>query len=76
METKRLQEMSAKSIGGSHPGVFLLFPNEKPLDTPTLVEKENDHWVLMLKEPIIIEGQKAPAGLGIGLTLVGHSSAE
>jgi hypothetical protein len=76
LETKRLQEMSAKAIGGSHPGVFLLFPNEKPLDTPQLIEKENNHWVLMLKEPVTVDGQKVPAGLGIGLTLVGHTAAE
>lgn|SRR5579871_290222 len=76
IETKRLQEMSAKSIGGSHPAVLLLFPNDKPVDKPSLVQKENDHWVAMLKEPVAIQGQPAPAGLGIGLTLVGHTSAE
>jgi hypothetical protein len=76
METKRLQEMSAKAVGGSHPGVFHLFPNDKPPDTPTLVAKENNHWVVMLKEPVTVGGQKASAGLGIGLTLIGHSTAE
>jgi hypothetical protein len=76
METKRLQEMSAKAIGGSHPGVFLLFPNEKPGDVSQLAEKENNHWVVMLKEPVTVEGKSAPAGLGIGLTLVGHTTAE
>ena len=76
LETKRLQEMSAKSIGGSHPGVILLFPNEKPPDKPSLVEKENNHWVVMLKEPVTVQGQKAPASLGIGLVLVGQTTAE
>jgi hypothetical protein len=76
MDTKRLQEMSAKAMGGSHPGVFLLFPNENPLPMPQLVEKENNHWVVMLKEPLVIKGQKEPAGLGIGLTLIGHTAAE
>lgn len=76
LETKRLQELSAKAMGASHPGVFLLFPIEKPGDAPTLVEKENNHWVVMLKEPVTIDGKNAPAGLGIGLTLVGHSAAE
>ena len=76
METKRLQEMSAKAMGASHPGVLLLFPNEKPPDAPQLVAKENNHWVVMLKEPVTIDGKKAGADLGIGLTLVGHTSAE
>jgi hypothetical protein len=76
METKQLQEMSAKAIGGSHPGVFLLFPNEKPGDGPKLVQKENDQWVAMLKEPVTVGGKPTPAGLGIGLTLIGHSMAE
>jgi hypothetical protein len=76
LETKQLQERSAKAIGGSHPGVFLLFPNEKPGDGPKLVEKENDHWVAMLKGTVSVGGQKTPAGLGIGLTLIGHSTAE
>jgi hypothetical protein len=76
LETKQLQEISAKAIGGSHPGVFLLFPNEKPLPKPQLVEKETNQWVLMDKEPISSPGQKGPANLGIGLTLIGHSTAE
>ena len=76
MDSKRLQEMSAKAIGGSHPGVFLLFPNENPPAVPQLVEKENNHWVAMLKEPLIVGGQKQPTELGIGLTLIGHTTAE
>jgi hypothetical protein len=76
METKRLQEMSAKAMGGSHPGVFLLFPNENPQPVPQLVEKENNHWVAMLREPLAVQGQKASAGLGIGLTLIGQTPAE
>jgi hypothetical protein len=76
METKRLQETSAKAMGGSHPGVFLLFPNESPLPTPQLVEKENNQWVVMLKQPLAVQGQREPAGLGIGLTLIGHTTAE
>jgi hypothetical protein len=68
--------MSAKAIGGSHPGVFLLFPNAKPPEKPQLVEKENNQWVVMLKEPVTINGQTAPAGIGISLTLIGHTTAE
>jgi hypothetical protein len=76
LETKQLQDLSAKAIGGSHPGVFLLFPNEKPLPTPQLAQKENNHWVVMAKEPVSVSGRKEAASLGIGLTLIGHSTAE
>lgn len=76
LETKQLQEMSAKAMGSSHPGVFLLFPNEKPLPKPQLAEKENNQWVLMAKEPVSTPGQKEAGNLGIGLTLIGHSTAE
>jgi hypothetical protein len=40
------------------------------------VEKENNHWVVMLQEPLAVDGQKPSAGLGIGLTLIGQTSAE
>jgi hypothetical protein len=76
LETKRLQEMSAKAMGSSHPGVFLLFPNEKPPQTPQLIEKENNQWVLLAKEPVSAPGLKGSVHLGIGLTLIGHSTAE
>lgn len=76
LETKQLQEMSAKAMGSSHPGVFLLFPNEKPLPIPQLVEKENNQWVLLASEPVSAPGQKGAASLGVGLTLIGHSTAE
>jgi hypothetical protein len=76
MEAKELRELSAKAIGGSHPGVLLLFPNDKPEDAPKLVDKGNNTWVLTLKEPVTVDGQKADAGLGIALTLVGQTSAE
>ena len=76
MEAKELRELSAKAIGGSHPGVLLLFPNEKPEDTPKLIDKGNNTWVLTLKEPVTVDGQKADGGLGIALTLIGHTSAE
>ncbi len=76
MESKDLRELSAKAIGGSHPGVLLLFPNEKPEEPPTLVDKGNGTWVLMLKVPVTIDGQKTDGSLGIALTLIGHTSAE
>jgi hypothetical protein len=76
IEAKELRELSAKAIGGSHPGVLLLFPNEKPEDAPKLLDKGSDTWALALKRPVTVDGKKADGGLGIGLTLVGHTSAE
>jgi hypothetical protein len=58
----------------SHAGIFLLFPNDKPAEKPEMVAKEQDHWVLNLKEEVSVGRTKAP--LGLGLTLIGHSSAE
>jgi hypothetical protein len=76
LDTKALQELSAKAIGASHPGVFLLYPNEKPEVAPKLVDKGDNTWVLNLAEPVSVGGKKAMAGLGLGLTLVGHTTAE
>jgi len=73
MEPKALQEMSAKTMGTSHPGVLLLFPNSKPGSNPELGSKANNHLVLNTKLEISVGGKKAPEPLGIGLTLVGHA---
>src|SRR5262249_30327503 len=75
MDAKDLRELSAKAIGGSHPGVLLLYPNEKPEETPKLADKGNNTWVLMLKEPVTVNGQKADGRLGIDLTLDGYHQA-
>lgn len=74
MEVKEHRELSNKAPGGSHPGVMLLFPNEKPEETPKLVDKGMEHWVLALKQDAAAGSLKA--GLGIALTVVGHTSAE
>jgi len=71
---KELQELSTKATGKGHPAVFLLFPNSKPAATPELASKDNGHWVLNVKEEVKAGTQKA--AIGIGLTLVGHTSAE
>jgi hypothetical protein len=71
MAAKELQELSAKATGGSHPGVLLLFPNNKPEEPPQLVDKGSGTWVLNIKGAVKVAEQKAE--LGIGLTLVGHS---
>jgi hypothetical protein len=72
MDVKELHELSNKAPGGSHPGVLLLFANEKPEDTPKLVDKGNGHWALMMKEEAAAGGQKA--SLGLGLTLIGQTA--
>jgi hypothetical protein len=75
MEAKELREVSAKSNGGSHPTVLLLFPNEKPEAAAQLVDKGDNTWVLMIKEPVSVDGKSAGAGMGLGLTLIGQTSA-
>ncbi len=75
MEAKELRELSAKANGGSHPTVLLLFPNEKPGPAAQLVDKGENTWVLMIKEPVSVEGKAAGEGMGLGLTLIGQTSA-
>lgn len=70
-EAKELHEVSTKATGTSHPGVLLLFPNEKPKDTPELVSKPNGHWVLNFKVEVNVKDQKTT--LGMGLNLIGHA---
>jgi hypothetical protein len=74
IETKELRELSAKAIGGNHPGVLLLFPNEKLDAPPELADKGNDTWVLNLPLPVVVEGQKASGKIGLGLALIGQTS--
>jgi len=76
LDAKELREVSAKAIGGSHPGVLLLFPNEKPEDTPKLLDKGNNTWALATKLPVTVDGKRSDAALGVALTLVGQTSAE
>jgi hypothetical protein len=75
MDAKALRELSGKAVsGGSHPSPWLLFPNDKPEETPKLVDKGNGHWALSLKEPVVAGSQKG--SLGIALTLIGQTMAE
>jgi hypothetical protein len=71
MTAKELQDLSKKASGSSHPAVFLIYPNEKPADAFTLVDKGNRVWVLNMKLPVTAANQKT--AIGIGLTLIGHS---
>jgi hypothetical protein len=74
MTAKELQELSAKAIGESHPGVLLLFPSSKPEDRPTLVDKGEGNWVVNVKEEAAAGGRKVP--FVISLTLVGQTTAQ
>lgn len=69
---KELQDKSIRATGTSHPGVFMLFPNVKPEDSPKLQDKGNGHWVVTFKEDVTVDGQKAP--IAICLTLIGHAA--
>jgi hypothetical protein len=73
MEPKEMVEASQKALSTGHPGVFMLFPNEKPAAQPQLMPKENNHWVLYSKEEFTVGGKKAGT-IGIGLTLVGNAN--
>jgi hypothetical protein len=72
MEPKELHELSTKASGTAHPAVFLLFPEKGP-DAPKMAKKEGDHWVLTTKLNAVAGSEKAT--IGIGLTLIGVSSA-
>lgn len=73
-EAKQLRERSAQAVKTSHPGVLLLFPNTKPDSTLQLAAKENDHWVLNYPAAVVVDGKKTV--LGVGLTVIGHSTLE
>ncbi len=73
MEPKSLFDHSAKSLEGGHPGVMLLFPNNKPEAEPKLVDKGMGHIVVTL--PLKVMAKDKATTLGIGLTIAGHSTA-
>jgi hypothetical protein len=73
LEAKNLIETSAKSIASGHPGVFMLFPNNKPGQAPALAAMPKNHWVLQTKADVTVGGKKTGTALGIGLTLVGEA---
>lgn len=73
LEPKMMIELSAASLGTTHPGVLLLFPNSKPGKEPAMTPRPNNHFSLNTGSGIAVKGQKTTAVLGIGLTLVGHA---
>jgi len=70
MALKSLQEMSGKTVGTGHPGVFMLFPNKKP-GPPSIESKPRDHWVVNVVCPVQAGGVRGT--LGFGITLVGEA---
>jgi hypothetical protein len=72
MEVKAAHELSAASHGATHPAVLLLFPNSKPDDQPSVINKGNGIVVLNIKRPMIAGERKT--SLGFGLTVAGHTS--
>jgi hypothetical protein len=74
MEPKALFEMSAGAPGGTHPGVVLLYPNNKPEAEPKLAAKANGTSVLYVKRSVDANGKQA--ALGFGFTVAGTTTAE
>jgi hypothetical protein len=66
-----MHEMSMKSIETGHPAVLMLFPVSKAPTAPRLEAKENNHWVLNVRQDLNVGGQKGV--IGVGITLVGHA---
>lgn len=73
LDIKELHELSAKSAGAAHPGVFLLFPQLKPEAAAKLVKKEDGAWAVTTQLDVRVGDKKAV--IGLALTLVGVSSA-
>jgi hypothetical protein len=82
LEAKALHELSAFATGGTHPGVMLLFPNNKPEDEPKLAAKPNAVIVLNVKRPIDADGKATgsrrsnESGQSLGGTPTGPSGLE
>lgn len=72
-DAKSLYELSEEASGKSHPAIMLLVPSGKPPATPEVTKMGTD-WVLKLKEDAAADGKKAI--LGLGLTVIGHTTAE
>ncbi len=73
LEPKGLHDLSAKTLGGNHPGVFLLFPNSTPEAEAKLADQGMGHWVV--KRAINVEANGKSATMGIAVTVVGKSAS-
>jgi hypothetical protein len=74
IELKNLIGLSARTVGGSHPSVLLLFPNHRPAEKPALAAKAGGVVVLNCRRAVKAAGQTA--FLGLGLTLAGQTAAD
>ncbi|HEY2786680.1 MAG TPA: hypothetical protein VGJ05_17080, partial [Fimbriiglobus sp.] len=73
MELKSLIRLSRKVLGGDHPAVMLLFPNQEKGDGPTVTAKEGEVWSLNFRRPVVLDCEKST--LGFSLTIHGHSKS-
>jgi hypothetical protein len=75
LKTKELAALSNKASGTTHPAVFLLFPmSAKDVTSmPKVISKDEGHWILTIKVPVKAGDEKTE--IGVGLTLIGVSSA-
>lgn len=71
LDPKHMIEISQKSIGTGHPGVYMLFPVSKVGPMPTLSAMPKDHWVVNSKADVVVGGKKAGVSMGIGIAVVG-----
>jgi len=71
LEVKALHELSAQASGSTHPAVMLLFPNDKPEETPQLVAKPGKLLALGVKRPVAAKGMMTH--LGFSFVIVGHA---
>lgn len=71
LEAKKLYELSASSIGTSHPAVFLLVPVAKAPETPQVARPAPNQVALQLR--LTVRTPQGAAPLGLGLTLIGHA---
>jgi hypothetical protein len=71
MDPKKLYEVSAGSIGTSHPAVLLLYPNARPGATPQVGSQPGNQVTVNTRTTLRAKGGRGV--LGISLTLVGHA---
>jgi hypothetical protein len=72
LEVKTLHELSANASGSTHPAVMLLFPNDKPDDTPKIISKPGKIVALNVKRPVDANG--TPTQLGFSFVILGHTA--
>jgi hypothetical protein len=77
LETEMLQDLSKKASGTGHPAVFQLVPvAKKDLGkAPALEKRPRDQWALVVTQDVTVDGKKKGGVFGIGLTLIGFSTA-